>query len=71
MIRLKAILHEIVALFVDDVSFAFFILAWIGFAAFLLPRLGLAHRWRGAILFGGLAVILMESAVRFSRQHGK
>jgi len=71
MTCLKAILREILGLFMDDGSFAFFVLAWVGLTVFLLPYFGLALRWRGVILFAGLAMILFASAVRFSRQRGK
>ena len=71
MTSLKTILREILGLFMDDGSFAFSILAWVSVVVFLLPHFGLALPWRGAVLFGGLAVILFSSAVRFSRQRSK
>ena len=68
MTWLKTILWEILGLFMDDGNFAFFVLAWVSVTIFLLPYLGLALRWRGVILFVGLAMILFGSAVRFSHQ---
>jgi len=65
---LRTVLREIFGLFVDDGSFATVVLAWVLVVVFLVPPLGLAQRWRGVFLFGGLAVILVESAVRFARQ---
>lgn len=67
---LRTIFREIFGLFVDDVSFALKILVWLGLTAFLLPYLGWAPRWRGFILFVGLAAILTESAIRYARRNG-
>jgi hypothetical protein len=65
---MRAIVREILGLFVDDGSFAFLILAWLGLTVFLVPHLGWVPRWRGLILFSGLAAILMSSAVHFARK---
>ena len=64
----KAIWSEFIGLFVDDGLLAVVILVWIGAAWLLLPRLGLPADWLSSILFIGLAVILLESAVRRARQ---
>jgi hypothetical protein len=58
---------EFIGLFVDDGSFAIAILAWLLVAWLALPRLPLPPAWPPIILFAGLAVILVESAVRRSR----
>jgi hypothetical protein len=65
---LRTIFREIFGLFVDDVSFALLILVWLGLTALLLPYLGWVPRWRGVILFLGLATILMGSAIRYARR---
>ena len=62
---IKTILREIFGLFVDDGAFALMILAWLGLTVFLLPYLAWAPRWRGPLLFVGLAAILMGSAIRY------
>lgn len=64
---LRTIVREIFGLFVDDGKFALLILVWLGLTAFLLPRLEWLPRWRGVIMFGGLALILIGSATRYSR----
>jgi membrane protein implicated in regulation of membrane protease activity len=69
MNSLRTIFREIFGLFVDDVSFAVLILVWLGLTALLLPHLGWVPRWRGFILFFGLAAILMGSAIRYVRRN--
>ncbi len=64
----RAIWSEFIGLFVDDGSLALAILVWIGVAWLLLPRLGLPADWLAPVLFIGLALILMESALRRARQ---
>ena len=66
MTWLRTILREIFGLFVDDGSFAVWILGWLGLTVFLAPHLGLVSRWNGFFLFAGLAVILVWSAMRAS-----
>ena len=68
MTWLSTIWSEFIGLFVDDGSFAVAILAWLAFCWLVLPRLGLAPAWQPAILFVGLALILVESALRRARQ---
>lgn len=65
---LRTILREIFGLFVDDGSFALLILAWVALVTLLFPRMGWLPAWRGYVLFGGLALILAGSALRFARQ---
>ena len=64
----RSILRELFGLFVDDASFAASILVWLGVAWLVLPRLAVASGWNGVILFAGLALILLESAVRRARR---
>ncbi len=70
---LRTIAREIFGLFVDDGSFALLILLWLGLIALLLPYLAWMPiwtlKWRGAILFLGLAAILMGSALRYARRN--
>ena len=65
---LKSIAREILGLFVDDGSFAGAILSCLALAVLVLPRIAPTARWTGPVLFAGLAAILIESAVRFSRR---
>jgi hypothetical protein len=68
---LKSITREVFGLFVEDGSFAISILAWVVVAVVLLPRIAQAVRWAGPALFAGLAVILIESVLRYSRRRMK
>jgi hypothetical protein len=65
---LKNILDEIFGLFVDDGSFALAILIWLALVRWATPHLNIPSRATGIILFAGLALILTESAARFSRR---
>jgi hypothetical protein len=65
---LKTIWTEFVGLFVDDVSFAAAIVAWL-IVAHLLFHLGLAPMGlRGLLLFVGLAAIFVENTLRRARK---
>ena len=64
---IKTILHEVFGLFVDDGSFALAIVVWLLAVKLLVTHFLLTARWTGLLLFGGLAVILAESALRASR----
>ncbi len=68
MTWLKTIWSEFIGLFVDDGSLAVAVLSWLAAAWLLLPRLPLAPALPPAILFAGLALILVESALRRARQ---
>jgi len=63
---LNTIVREILGLFIDDAGFALAILAWVA-VCLVLSWLGVASALAGLTLFAGLAVILVESAVRRSR----
>lgn len=69
MTFLKAIWSEFIGLFVDDGSLAAAVLAWLAAAWLLLPRLPLPPALPPVLLFTGLALILIESALRRARQH--
>ena len=62
---LKSILREILGLFVDDGSFALAILLCLALALTLLPH---AQSWTGPALFAALALILIESTLRYARR---
>ncbi len=67
MSRLFGLLREAYGLVVDDATLAVAILAWIA-VVWLLDRGGvLAPVWGGIVLFVGLALILIENAVRRAR----
>lgn len=63
----RTVLSELFGLFVDDGSFAIAILAWLLLVWLVLPRLGVEAAWMGIILFAGLTLILVESAMRRAR----
>ena len=64
---LKALIFEIIGLFVDDGRLALSVIVWLGIEGWGLPRLNLPSIYHGMILSAGLAVILVESAVRSAR----
>jgi membrane protein implicated in regulation of membrane protease activity len=68
---LRSIAREIYGLFVDDGSFAIEILVWVMLVVATLPRVPLGAPWAGPALFAGLAVILIQSVLRFARRHTK
>jgi len=65
---IRAVLREVLGLFVDDGSFALAILVWVGLVWMGAPRLGLSAGAGGAVLFAGLGMILVESTMRYSRR---
>ena len=65
---IKSIAREVVGLFVEDGSFAGSIAAWLVVCLAALPRLAASARWAGLALFAGLAALLIESVLRFSRR---
>jgi membrane protein implicated in regulation of membrane protease activity len=66
----RAVAREVWGLFVDDGSFAAAILSWV-VVAVLLARLTPGAWWVALLLFGGLAGILIHSALRFARRRGR
>ena len=67
MAWMKAALSELVSLFVEDGSLALAILIWLALAGLLVPRFGGLSLWQGAVLFAGLALILIENTWRRAR----
>lgn len=65
---LNSIWTEAISLFVDDGSLAVAIVIWLAVCWLALARLGLASYLPPAILFGGLILILAESALRRARK---
>jgi hypothetical protein len=65
---LKSIFREIFGLFVDDGSFALAILIWLAVVRWATPHLNIPAGITAVILFAGLALILTESATRYSRR---
>jgi hypothetical protein len=63
----RAILRQVVALFVDDRGLAACIVAWL-LAVRLLARLHMAPGWSAMLLFAGCATILAESTLRRARK---
>jgi hypothetical protein len=68
---LRSIAREVIGLFVDDGNFAVAILVWLVVAVVALPHLTTHARWTGLVLFAGLALVLVESVLRFSRRRPK
>jgi hypothetical protein len=64
MRRITLVLRELLGLFVDDAPFALTVLAWLTVFALLLPQVPLPLTWRAALLFTGLAVILVWHCLR-------
>jgi hypothetical protein len=63
---LRSIAREVLGLFVDDGSFAIGIVVWVAIASGLMRWIAPVGRWGGPVLFVGLALVLVESVVRFS-----
>ncbi len=70
MQALIKISQQFVALFVDDGRLAASILIWIALCA-LLVRLVPAGMWQGPVLFIGLALILIASALQGAQRRSR
>jgi hypothetical protein len=68
---LKTIWSELFGLFVDDGGFAVAIVMWLAVVGIGLKRLGLAADLPPLMLFAGLVLILMASALRYARGRGR
>lgn len=67
MAWMKTALTELVSLFVEDGSLAFALLIWLALAGLFVSRFDGLSPWQGAILFAGLALILIENTWRRAR----
>jgi hypothetical protein len=65
---LKSTLTELVGLFVDDGLYAIAIVAWLLVTWLLISRFDLSPVVGAVVLFGGLVLILVESATRRARE---
>lgn len=68
MISPKAILLDLLGLFVDDGSLALAALAWLALSALVFPFVGLPGAWLAIALFLGFAAILVENVTRSARR---
>ena len=66
MTWLHAVAREVFGLFVDDGKFALAILLWVVLVALGLSYLAPHSPWAGLLLFAGLALILLQSVLRFA-----
>jgi hypothetical protein len=62
-------LRGLAGLFVDDGSLALLALAWLAACGLALRYLALDPTWAGLLLFAGLALALLTSALRAGRTH--
>ena len=68
MDRIKAIGHEILGLFVEDVRFSSALVIWIAISAAVRPWWQSAPRFGALALFAGFALILCEDVLRAARR---
>jgi hypothetical protein len=64
---IETVLRELISLFVEDGSLALAILAWLAAAKLIIARFEALAGRHGAILFAGLALILVENTLRRAR----
>lgn len=63
---MRAVVKELLGLFVDDATLALGLLVWVAIAGYVLPLLSLGI-WSGPMLFLGAAVVLVASLRRVGR----
>jgi hypothetical protein len=68
MKTITAAIRELWGLFVEDASFTIGILTCIALAIFIFPRVIAVEHWRGPLLFGALALMLLENVRRSARR---
>lgn len=68
MSAIAAALRELWGLFVEDATLTIGILACLAIAVFAFPAIGIHGMWRGPLLFGLLAIVLLENVRRGARQ---
>ena len=64
---LWGVIHELLGMFIDDGSLAIAILAWLAIVAGLQALDVVAPTYMGALLFLGLALVLIENVLRRAR----
>ena len=67
MTFLRSVLAELFGMFVDDGSLAIAILAWVAVIVLLQWSALIAPGLLGAVLFLGLAVLVLENVLRRAR----
>lgn len=65
---IRTVAREVFGLFVDDGPYALAILICLALAWLALPRLPTLGHYAGAVLFAGLAAVLVASALRRARR---
>ncbi len=68
MTSVKAVLAELIGLFVDDWAFTALVLGWLLAATRLVPSLLPDRSWNGPVLFLGCAAVLALSTWHRGRQ---
>jgi ABC-type multidrug transport system permease subunit len=68
---IQTTLREIWGLFVDDGVFAAAIVLWLAVVWLLARFYPVLAPWAGWVIFGGLAVILVESLLRYARKQAR
>ncbi|HLZ65299.1 MAG TPA: hypothetical protein VKQ29_03655 [Aliidongia sp.] len=63
---MRAIVKELLGLFVDDATLAIGLLVWVAIAGYVLPSLALGI-WSGPMLFLGAAFVLVASLRKVGR----
>jgi len=66
---MKALLQELVGLFVDDASLALGLVIWVVIAGYGLPWLAIGD-WGGPMLALGAAIVLLFSLRKVTRRRG-
>jgi hypothetical protein len=66
---LKAVLRETYGLFVDDGRYVSVLIVWLLLIWLVLRRWPIFGRWSGVVLFAGLGLMMVESAVRAARRN--
>ena len=67
----KEIFNELFGLFVDDGSLAINLLLWTALAGGALALLTDGGAWQAPLMAVGYLAILVENALRATREHGK
>ena len=60
--------RELWGLFVEDASFTLGIVVCLALAIYVFPSIVAPSAWRGPLLFGLLALVLIENVMRSARR---